>query len=104
MTERDTTAAEAQASPRERRTGPVVEVKDLAKSFGAQKVLDGLSFTLNAGENLVVLGKSGTGKSVMIKCLVGLEYPDRGEVKVLGKDVKKLKYRDLNQLRKRIGF
>jgi phospholipid/cholesterol/gamma-HCH transport system ATP-binding protein len=84
--------------------GPMIEVKNLTKSFGSNTVLDGLSIELQKGENLVVLGKSGTGKSVLIKCLVGLEYPDNGEIKVLGENVAKLKYRKLNELRKHIGF
>jgi phospholipid/cholesterol/gamma-HCH transport system ATP-binding protein len=82
----------------------VVHVKDLKKSFGSQKVLNGVTFDVERGENFAILGKSGSGKSVSIKCLVGLEFPDSGEVKVLGQDIRKLRYRQLNELRKKIGF
>jgi phospholipid/cholesterol/gamma-HCH transport system ATP-binding protein len=84
--------------------GPVIEVKGLTKSFDGNAVLKNLNLQLQEGENLVVLGKSGTGKSVLIKCLVGLEYPEKGDVKVLGKNVLRLKYKELNNLRKQIGF
>lgn len=83
---------------------PVVRVKDLRKSFDGKAVLDGVSFDVYKGENLVVLGKSGSGKSVTIKCLVGLEYPDGGDINVLGENIAKLRYKKLNELRKRIGF
>ena len=68
----------------------VIEIKDLYKSFGDNLVLNGFNMTLQEGENLVVMGKSGSGKSVMIKCLVGLEKPDSGTVKVLGKEINSL--------------
>jgi ABC-type glutathione transport system ATPase component len=61
---------------------PVVAVKGLRKAFGDHEVLRGVDFHVNKGENLVILGKSGTGKSVLIKCLVGLEWPDEGEIRV----------------------
>jgi len=63
----------------------VIEINDLYKSFGDNHVLNGFNMTLLEGQNLVVMGKSGSGKSVMIKCLVGLEQPDSGTVKILGK-------------------
>lgn len=81
-----------------------IEVKDLYKSFGRQNVLQGLNLNLAKGENLVVLGKSGTGKSVLIKCISGLEQPDYGSVQVLGQEVPQLPYKQLNELRKKIGF
>ncbi len=58
---------------------PIIEIKGLNKSFGNNHVLVGFHLYLNEGENLVVMGKSGSGKSVMIKCLIGLEQPDSGE-------------------------
>jgi phospholipid/cholesterol/gamma-HCH transport system ATP-binding protein len=82
----------------------VIDIQDLAISFGEQEVLKGISFFLNEGENLVVLGKSGTGKSVLIKCISGLLYPDRGSINVLGEDVTTLKPKSLSDLRKKIGF
>ncbi len=83
---------------------PVIEIKDLYKSFGNNHVLNGFNMTLMEGENLVVMGKSGSGKSVMIKCLVGLVNPDRGTVKVLGKEIGGLDQKTLDELRSDIGF
>jgi phospholipid/cholesterol/gamma-HCH transport system ATP-binding protein len=82
----------------------VVEIKGLRKAFGDLKVLEGVDLNLYKGENLVVLGKSGTGKSVLIKILVGLLTKDEGTVKVLGQDVSRMNTRALNELRLRIGF
>ncbi|WP_031445906.1 MULTISPECIES: ABC transporter ATP-binding protein [Arenibacter] len=82
----------------------VIEIKDLYKSFGDNHVLNGFNMTLMEGENLVVMGKSGSGKSVMIKCLVGLVKPDRGTVKVLGKEINALDQETLDELRSDIGF
>jgi phospholipid/cholesterol/gamma-HCH transport system ATP-binding protein len=82
----------------------VIEIKDLYKSFGDNHVLNGFNMTLLEGENLVVMGKSGSGKSVMIKCLVGLEKPDSGTVKVLGKEINSLDQQTLDELRSDIGF
>lgn len=81
-----------------------IRIHDLYKSFGDQEVLKGVNLHVNKKENLVVLGKSGTGKSVLIKCIVGLMRPDHGEINVLGNEVTKLDYRSLNELRKKIGF
>lgn len=82
----------------------VAEVKHLCKSFDGRKVLDDFNLDLFERENLVILGKSGTGKSVLIKCMVGLLRPDSGEVNVLGYDVTHLSKPDLNDLRQKIGF
>ncbi|MHA4807124.1 ABC transporter ATP-binding protein [Flavitalea flava] len=84
--------------------GPVVCIKGLQKSFKDHEVLKGIDLVVNKGENLVVLGKSGSGKSVLIKCLVRLEWPDSGELKVFGKDISTLNYHDLNEMRLRTGF
>ena len=78
--------------------------KGLRKAFGEHEVLRGVALHVNKGENLVILGKSGTGKSVLIKCLVGLEWPDEGEIRVFGKDVASLNYAELNESRVRTGF
>ncbi len=83
---------------------PIIEIKDLRKSFGDNHVLDGFNMTLNEGENLVIMGKSGSGKSVMIKCLIGLEEPDSGSIVVMGNDISKLNHEELDELRTEVGF
>ncbi|WP_139002708.1 ABC transporter ATP-binding protein [Hyunsoonleella aestuarii] len=82
----------------------MLEIKDLKKSFGNNYVLNGFNLELYEGENLVIMGKSGSGKSVMIKCLVGLMEPDSGSIKVMGKDITILNRMDLDELRTEIGF
>ncbi len=82
----------------------VVEIRGLEKSFGDLDVLKGVDLDLYKGENLVVLGKSGSGKSVLIKIMVGLLKQDEGTLKVLGKDVANLGTKELNELRLKIGF
>lgn len=84
--------------------GSALEIKNLKKSFNDNHVLNGINLTLNKGENLVILGKSGTGKSVLIKCVVGLIEPDEGEMKALGKNILELNEGELNKIRKKIGF
>lgn len=82
----------------------VAKVRGLYKSFGDRKVLADLNLDLMQGENLVILGKSGSGKSVLIKCMVGLLKPDSGEINVLGYDVPSLSSKELNKLRLKVGF
>ena len=82
----------------------VIEVKNLKKSFDGVVVLDGIDMTVHKGENFVVLGRSGSGKSVLIKIIAGLLKPDSGTVKVLGEEIGTLGIRDLQQLRSKIGF
>ena len=82
----------------------VVEIEHLKKSFGTKEVLKDISLKIEKGENLVVLGKSGSGKSVLIKCLIGLLEPDEGKVVLLDKNVAELNAEDLNALRKKVGF
>lgn len=82
----------------------VITIRGLYKSFGELQVLKGIDFDLFKGENVAVLGKSGTGKSVLIKIIVGLLYPDKGSVNVLGLAVHELKQKELDALRIRIGF
>ncbi len=81
-----------------------IEIKDLNKSFGNQHVLINLNLNLYKGENLAVLGKSGSGKSVLLKCIVGLVSPESGIVKVLGKDVLGLAQFEMDKIRMKIGF
>jgi len=83
---------------------PIIAVTKLTKSFGAATVLSDVSFTLNQQENLVVLGKSGSGKSVLVKLIVGLLSANGGSIKVFDQEVTKLNENDLNQLRQKIGF
>jgi phospholipid/cholesterol/gamma-HCH transport system ATP-binding protein len=83
---------------------PVIEIQNLKKSFGKQDVLKDVSLQLFNGENLVVLGKSGTGKSVLIKCIVRLLTHDSGIINVFGEDVGKLNSAGLTDLRKKVGF
>jgi len=82
----------------------VIEINNLKKSFGTQLVLTNLSLKLFTGENLVVLGKSGSGKSVLIKCIVGLMRSDGGTINVFDKDVNALNNKELGELRQKIGF
>lgn len=83
----------------------IIEIKDLHKTFGKDNhVLKGVNFTVNKGENLVVLGRSGSGKSVTIKCIVGLITPDEGEINVFDENVLELNKTELNEMRSRIGF
>jgi phospholipid/cholesterol/gamma-HCH transport system ATP-binding protein len=83
---------------------PVIEITDLYKSFGDNHVLNKYNLTIRKGENVVVLGKSGCGKSVLIKCIVGLLGYDSGSIKVFNKEISELSQKDLDSLRARIGF
>jgi phospholipid/cholesterol/gamma-HCH transport system ATP-binding protein len=82
----------------------VISIKDLKKSFGNLSVLRGIDLDVYKGENVAVLGRSGTGKSVLIKIISGLLKPDSGSVKVLGEEVDKISNADLQKLRLKIGF
>ncbi|HVZ97091.1 MAG TPA: ATP-binding cassette domain-containing protein [Chitinophagaceae bacterium] len=83
---------------------PMIYIRDLYKSFGENDVLQGIDLDVYEKENVVVLGRSGTGKSVLIKIICGLLKPDSGTVNVLGQDVDKLNDRDLRELRLKVGF
>jgi phospholipid/cholesterol/gamma-HCH transport system ATP-binding protein len=83
---------------------PIVEIKNLNKSFGNNHVLQNFHLILNEGENLVVMGKSGSGKSVMIKCLIGLEQPDSGSIVIMDKNMEAISSEDLNEIRTEVGF
>lgn len=82
----------------------VAEVRDLNKSFGDRVVLKNVNLDLYENENLVILGKSGAGKSVLIKCMIGLIKPDSGYINILGYDVNSLTSDELNELRIKVGF
>ena len=82
----------------------VLRVSNLKKSFGSNHVLNGFNLDLHKGESVVVLGKSGSGKSVLIKCIIGLMKPDAGEVFVLGRDVPNLTNEELDKMRVQVGF
>lgn len=82
----------------------VVHAKGLRKAFGDKEVLKNINFDLKRGENMVVLGKSGQGKSVTIQCIVGMLKPDGGELTVFGEEVAQMSDEELKQLRMKIGF
>ena len=82
----------------------MVEVENVSKSFGDNVVLDNISFNVREGENFVVFGRSGTGKSVLLKCMVGLLEPDSGNIKIDGQSVINVSIDRMNQIRKHIGF
>ena len=83
---------------------PAIRITGLHKAFGEQVVLDDVSLTVERGKTLLVLGRSGTGKSVLLKLLIGLQQPDNGEIEINGAKITTLPLNDLNQLRKKIGF
>lgn len=83
---------------------PVIEITGLMKSFGSEKILNGINLSLYTQENLVILGKSGSGKSVLIKCIVGLLSPNGGNINVFGRDATSLNRKEMAELRKNIGF
>ncbi len=82
----------------------IIEIKDLQKSFGANQILRGVNLTIKRGENVVILGKSGSGKSVLIKCIVGLVEVDEGSIIVLDKNITELDITELNNIRLKMGF
>nr|MBA3659827.1 ATP-binding cassette domain-containing protein [Gemmatimonadales bacterium] len=82
----------------------MIELRDVCKRFGKQVVLDGVNFNVQEGETVALLGPSGTGKSVLLKTIIGLIKPDRGTIIVDDKDVGRLKRKDLAELRSHIGY
>lgn len=83
---------------------PVLQLKDIKKSFGKNHVLKGFNLELYEGENLVIMGKSGSGKSVMVKCIVGLIQPDSGSITIRDRDIITMGQTELDFLRTEIGF
>jgi len=85
-------------------SAPAIAVDDLHKSFGGQKVLNGISLAVSRGETLAVLGRSGTGKSVLLRLIIGLEKPDSGSVRIHGQDIAGLALDQLGEIRMKMGF
>ena len=83
---------------------PAIDIQSVTKSFGAQKVLQGVTFQVRRGETLAVLGRSGTGKSVLLRILVGLQPPDSGTASILGTDMTSAPEQQINEARKQMGF
>jgi len=82
----------------------VIVIKDLVKSFGDKKVLDGFNLTVEMGSNVVILGKSGSGKSVLIKCIIGLLPSDSGSINVFKENISQMNEDELDNARSKIGF
>lgn len=93
-----------QVEAKERGSAPVVAVENLHKSFGSQKVLNGIGLSVKRGETLAVLGRSGTGKSVLLRLIIGLTKPDSGSVRIHGQDIAGLALDQLGGIRKKMGF
>src|ERR1039458_3380309 len=85
-------------------SAPVIAVEDLHKSFGTQIVLNGVSLTVSRGETLAVLGRSGTGKSVLLRLIIGLEKPDSGSIRIHGRNIVGLALDRVGEIRKKMGF
>lgn len=98
------TAVGTQAPYIDRRDDLLLDIRDLRKSFGINAVLKGFNLQLHSRENLVIIGRSGSGKSVLLKCIVRLETPDSGLLNVLGQDVPSLNQTEMDLLRADVGF
>ena len=85
-------------------SAPVVAVEDVHKSFGQHKVLNGISLSVRRGETLAMLGRSGTGKSVLLRLIIGLDQPDSGSIRINGEDIAGLALDQLGGIRKKMGF
>lgn len=99
--------SEAEILPKEKintKNKLVLHISNINKSFGGNHVLCDFNFDLFAGENAVVLGKSGSGKSVLIKCIIGLMKPDSGSITVLGKEITEMNHNELDKIRTKVGF
>ena len=83
---------------------PVLVIKNLVKAFGDKKILDGFNLTVDKGTNVVILGKSGSGKSVLIKCIIGLLKPDSGSINVFNQNIPELNDDELDSARSKMGF
>src|SRR5271156_4193121 len=85
-------------------SAPVIAIEDLHKSFGSQSVLNGISLAVGRSDTLAVLGRSGTGKSVLLRLIIGLEKPDSGSVRIHGQDIAGLALDQMGEVRKKMGF
>jgi phospholipid/cholesterol/gamma-HCH transport system ATP-binding protein len=83
---------------------PAIDIQNVTKSFGSQRVLDGVSFQVQRGETLAVLGRSGTGKSVLLRIIIGLQAPDSGAALILGTNMSQATAAELIEVRKQMGF
>src|SRR5207245_11614496 len=81
-----------------------IKIGDLRKAFGEQRVLNGINLQVRQGETVAILGRSGGGKSVLLKLIIGLQSPDAGSIRVAGQEITKLEEHELNEVRKKIGF
>jgi phospholipid/cholesterol/gamma-HCH transport system ATP-binding protein len=97
-------AAPAIASSPAKSHGPPVVLKNLHKSFGSQIILNGIDLTVTSGETLAVLGRSGTGKSVLLKLIIGLQQPGSGSILIHGQEIAHIHLDEMNELRKKMGF
>ncbi|PYX78037.1 MAG: ABC transporter ATP-binding protein, partial [Acidobacteria bacterium] len=84
--------------------GPPIAIKGLRKSFGEQKVLNGITLQVERGETVAVLGRSGGGKSVLLKLIIRLQNPDAGSIAIAGREIAGLEEKELNEVRKTVGF
>jgi phospholipid/cholesterol/gamma-HCH transport system ATP-binding protein len=91
-------------SEKDRDEGPEIAIDSVTKSFGTQRVLDGVTFHVSAGETLAVLGRSGTGKSVLLRVITGLQAPDSGSAVILGTNMANAAKKEINAVRIRMGF
>lgn len=96
--------SESKQTPATRSDATALVIRGLRKSFGSQVVLNGIDLTLERGKTVAVLGQSGTGKSVLLKLIIGLQKPDSGSIEIEGHDVTRISRDELNDLRKKIGF
>ncbi|MES2109421.1 MAG: ATP-binding cassette domain-containing protein [Bacteroidota bacterium] len=102
--EKEAENIKAGKKPAESKREVVISIRGLKKSFGGNDVLKDINLEVHKGENIVILGRSGTGKSVTIQCIVGMLKPDEGSVKVFGEEVSELSEKELKELRIKIGF
>src|ERR1035438_5563985 len=93
-----------EAEPEQDGSAPVVVVEDLQKTFGSHNVLNGINLSVNRGQTLAVLGRSGTGKSVLLRLIIGLETPDSGSIRIHGQNIVGLALDRMGEIRKKMGF
>src|SRR5688572_8161435 len=84
--------------------GAVLELRDVVKSYGDRRILDGVSFAVRAGETKIIIGASGSGKSTILKLVMGLEKPDEGQIFVDGEEITRIQERDMVRVRQRMGM